>query len=131
MFSVLGQSGVAVFGQSGGAAVEGMLPAALEVAVSKGDAHAMSPFIHTNVELILPEIRGVYERPHAVQILKKFLSSNPMNDFAFTYRMPRGNGYYAIGKMFTQNGNYRMIIWLKQTQGQLSIHQLRIEDEDE
>lgn len=123
--------GVSAYGQATGVASENSLPFGLEESLRRGDVSGVGSYINTTVELILPESRGVYERPHAVQILKKFFADNTLLDFNIPYRMPRGNGFYAIGRMYTHKGNYRLIMWLKQTDGRLTIHQLRIEEDND
>ncbi len=122
---------VSSYGQTAGVMSEVTLPAGLEEAIRTGNVNAVGTHVYSTVELILPKSRGVYERAHAVQILKKFVAQNPLLDFAVTYRITRGNGYYAIGRMYTQKGNYRLIMWLKQADGSLTIHQLRIEEEND
>lgn len=108
------------------------IPDQITSALAQGDAKVISKHFHSSVQLILLDSEGMYNREQAEQILRIFFSQHlPTN---FTVRHEGGSqtkdSRFIIGILRTGKGIYRVSLFLKIIDGNLSIHQLRIEEDN-
>jgi len=108
------------------------IPDQIMSALAKGDAKEISKHFHSSVQLILLDSEGMYNREQAEQILRIFFSQHQPTDF--TVRHEGGSltkdSRFIIGILRTGKGIYRVSLFLKIIDGNLSIHQLRIEEDN-
>jgi len=107
------------------------VPEGIVLSFKAGNAAELSKFFHDNVELIILEKEDVYSRSQAEQIIRKFFSEHPPEDFKIIFKGGKVNSRYAIGSLETPGKTYRVYFLLKKQDGSPYIHQLRIEEETE
>jgi hypothetical protein len=91
-----------------------------------GDAKKVASHFNENIELVIIDRELVCSQAQGEQILKDFFGQNKPLDFKITHQ-GGDDSSYAIGKMQTGNGNFRIYITLKSKSGKSQIVQLRIE----
>ena len=91
-----------------------------------GDAKIVASHFNENIELVVVDKELVCSQAQGEQILKDFFTRNKPADFKITHQ-GSNDSPYAIGKMQTANGNFRIYITLKSKGGKLQIVLLRID----
>jgi hypothetical protein len=109
----------------------GSIPEAVILAFRAGNAEELSKHFYNNIELILLENEDVYSKVQAEQILKKFFADHRPSAFNIIHEGGKETSRYAIGSLTTSSGNFRVSFLIKNQDGTLLIHQLRIEEENE
>jgi hypothetical protein len=100
-------------------------------ALKSGNAKEVARYFNSSVELTVPGSDGVvYSKTQAELILKDYLSKNKASAVKIIHRGSSAVGsQFAIGSFETESGNYRIYIFIKETGGTSSIHELSIEKE--
>ena len=106
------------------------IPEGITAAIKSGNSRELAKYFDTNIELVILDKEDVYSRTQAELILKDFFSKHKPTNFTIIHRGGEG-AKYAIGTLFTSNGNFRVYILLKTKNEKPYIHSLRIEEEDE
>jgi hypothetical protein len=104
----------------------GQLPAQIISGLKAGDAKIVASYFNENIELVVIDRELVCSQAQGEQILKDFYSRNKPLDFKITHQ-GGDDSSYAIGKMQTGNGNFRIYLTLKSKAGKSQIVQLRID----
>ncbi|MCX6238980.1 MAG: DUF4783 domain-containing protein [Bacteroidia bacterium] len=91
-----------------------------------GDAKTVASHFNENIELVVIDKELVCSQAQGEQILKDFFARNKPIDFKITHQ-GGDDSSYAIGKMQTGNGNFRIYLTLKSKGGKSQIVQLRID----
>lgn len=91
-----------------------------------GDAKIVASHFNENIELVVIDRELVCSQAQGEQILKDFFAHNKPIDFKITHQ-GGDDSSYAIGKMQTGNGNFRIYLTLKSKGGKSQIVQLRID----
>lgn len=91
-----------------------------------GDAKTVASHFNDNIELIILDKENMCSQAQGEQILKDFFSRNKPSDFKLTHQGGE-ESVYAIGKMSTSNGNFRVYFLLKPKGKTPQIVQLRID----
>ena len=91
-----------------------------------GDAKIVASHFNENIELVVIDKELVCSQAQGEQILKDFFTRNKPTDFKITHQ-GSDESPYAIGKMQTGNGNFRIYITLKSKGGKSQIVLLRID----
>lgn len=101
-------------------------------AIKAGNSKELAKFFNTNIELIILDKEGVYSKPQAELILKDFFSKNvPSQDrFLKLHEGGKDASKYVIGTLITTKGRYRVYYLMKSLNNELSIHNFRIEDDN-
>ena len=105
------------FGQISGQIIAGL---------KAGDAKIVASHFNENIELVVIDRELVCSQAQGEQILKDFFVRNKPLDFKITHQ-GGDDSAYAIGKMQTGNGNFRIYLTLKSKGGKSQIVQLRID----
>ncbi len=105
------------------------IPVKVFKAIEVGDVEALSSHFSQSVELIMFEQEGIYSKQQANQILKDFFNKNRPSKFTILHQGGSGASQYAIGKLETSNGNFRVHFHVKMDNDTPLIHQLRIQNE--
>ena len=91
-----------------------------------GDAKIVASYFNENIELVVIDRELVCSQAQGEQILKDFFVHNKPSDFKITHQGGEDSSY-AIGKMQTGTGNFRVYLTLKARGGKSQIVQLRID----
>ena len=94
--------------------------------IKAGDAKIVASHFNENIELVVIDKELVCSRAQGEQILKDFFARNKPVDFKITHQGGEDSSY-AIGKMQTGNGNFRIYLTLKSKGDKSQIVQLRID----
>jgi hypothetical protein len=104
----------------------GQIPEQIIKGLKTGDAKLLAAHFYENIELVVLDRELVCSQAQAEQILKDFFASNKPLDFKITHK-GGDESSYAIGKMQTGNGNFRVYFLLKLKGTQAQIVQLWID----
>ena len=94
-----------------------------------GNSKMLSDYFNQNVEMVVLENDNVYSKAQAQQIVNKFFSSNPPENFSIIHQGGKEGAQYVIGNLITSKGTFRVYFLLKKNDGKVYIHQLRIEEQ--
>lgn len=100
-------------------------------AIQKGDISSLSQHLDNEVELVINDDDGTYNKAQATSIIQKFFSNNkPSNCSIANTGAARNNGsYYLVGKLAAGGQNYRINIFFKEVSGKYMIQEMRIEED--
>lgn len=104
----------------------GQIPEQIITGLKAGDAKIVASYFNENIELVVIDRELVCSQAQGEQILKEFYTRNKPIDFKITHQ-GGDDSSYAIGKMQTRNGNFRIYVTLKTKAGKAQIVQLRID----
>ncbi len=104
----------------------GQIPDQIISGIKAGDAKIVASHFNENIELVVVDRELVCSKAQGEQILKDFFARNKPSDFKITHQ-GGDDSSYAIGKMQTGNGNFRVYLTLKSKGGKSHIVQLRID----
>ncbi len=107
--------------------VNDSMPKDVIVALKTGDAQSLATFFNYHVELVVVGKSDVYSKYQSQIILKNFFRRNEPNNFSLLQRGSNAKVSFAIGRLYTSNGKYKVYILGKGTGKNYKIHQLRIE----
>ncbi len=95
---------------------------------AQGDATAIGNQMHSSIQLLTPQSDGYYSKAQATMIISRFFQSHPPKSCTINSQGSSDNGaYYAILKLETSNGNYRVSLFMKKGATGLEIQELKIE----
>jgi hypothetical protein len=106
------------------------MPSGIAIAFKAGNAAELSKHLNATVEILLLDKEDFYKKNVAEAILKDFFMSHPAKDFIIRHQGSKSDAQYAIGNLVTGNGEFRVYLLLKKTDGELLIHLIRIEPEN-
>jgi hypothetical protein len=104
----------------------GQIPGQIVNGLKSGDARAVSSYFNENVELVILDRENVCSQAQGEQILRDFFNKYKPSGFIITHQ-GGDDAPYAIGKMPTSGGNFRIYLLLKSIVNGPKIVQLRIE----
>ena len=100
-------------------------------AIRSGNSKAIAAYFNNNVDLKILEHEDVYSKAQAELIIKDFFAKHAVKSFNIVHQSAKVESQFAIGKLETTNGKYRVYILLKKSGDKLLIQQFRIEPENE
>ncbi len=103
----------------------------INAAFNNSDQRLISKYFNSKVELTLYDQSNVYSKSQAEMVLRDFFSKYDVVNFQLLYKN-NANGdasRFAIGTLFTKNGNFRIYFILKQVDGNLVLQEMRFEEE--
>jgi hypothetical protein len=104
----------------------GQIPNQIVNGLKSGDAKTVASYFNDNIELIILDRQNVCSQAQGEQILKEFFARSKPTNFQITHQGGQ-ESVYAIGKMTTSGGNYRVYFLLKPKGNTPQIVQLRID----
>lgn len=110
---------------------EEQIPRDIAIAFKVGTAKELARFFNENLELAVGEKEDVYSKSQAERIMDKFFVNHSPKSFKFIHQGGKETAQYAIGKLVTFNGEFRVYMLLKKKNENPLIHQLRIDHEIE
>lgn len=104
----------------------------IAVAIRSGNANSVSAYFADKVDMKVLDQENIYSKAQAESILKDFFAKHPVKAFTVVHKSAeRNDSQFAIGKLTTANGTYRVHFLMKKSGGSASVHQFRIETSDE
>lgn len=98
------------------------------LAMKTGNAKDLAAHFIANIDLTVKETADVYSKAQAEQILRKFFNDNPPVDMVIEHSgVSKFGDKYFIGILRTRTGYFRVTFFLKKTDADLQVKQLRIE----
>ena len=110
---------------------KGDIPSGINLALKEGNAKDLSNYMNNNVEMVIIDKEGIYNKVQAEMILKDFFAKNPPRKFSLLHQGGKADSKYGIGNLITSDNTYRVYFLLKMTNGKSLIHQFRIEKEND
>lgn len=110
---------------------KGDIPSGINLALKEGNAKDLSNYMNNNVEMVIIDKEGIYNKVQAEMILKDFFAKNPPRKFSLLHQGGKADSKYGIGNLITSDNTYRVYFLLKITNGKSLIHQFRIEKEND
>jgi hypothetical protein len=109
--------------------ISAQIPDEILQSLKTGNSKTLSEYFNQNVEMVVLENDNVYSKAQAQQIVNKFFSSNPPENFTIIHQGGKEGAQYVIGNLITGKGTFRVYFLLKKSGGKDYIHQLRIEEQ--
>lgn len=107
------------------------IPGEVVAAISQGNASRLTPYLGTNVELVVGNRNDVYSKQQAVEIISDFFKRNTVTNFQVLHSGAKDTSSFAIGSLKTSSGTYRVYILTRRADSKIVIQQLRIEPSNE
>lgn len=107
------------------------IPGEVVAAISQGNTAKLTPYLGSNVELVIGTKNDVYSKQQAVEIVAEFFRKNTVVDFQILHSGNKDTSSFAIGTLKASTGTYRVYILTRKTDGKSLIQQLRIESSNE
>jgi hypothetical protein len=99
-------------------------------AMKEGNAKEVAKHFNVNVDLTINDQEGVYSKQQAEIMIKGFLARHHSKDAVIQHRGSSAQGAkYAIAKYETEQGVFRVYIFMKLTGDRTLVHEMRIEKE--
>ena len=98
------------------------------LALKTGNAKDLAALFIPNIDLTVKETSEVYSRAQAEQVLRKFFNDHAPVDMVIEHSgVSKFGDKYYIGILRTRNAYFRVTYFLKKTEEDLQVKQLRIE----
>lgn len=107
------------------------IPRDIAIAFKVGNAEELANYFNNTIELVILDKEDVYSKVQAQQILDDFFTDHFPKSFEIIHQGGKEESKFAIGKLVTFNGTFRVYFLLKLKNDTPFIHQLRIETENE
>ncbi|MEA3318026.1 MAG: DUF4783 domain-containing protein [Bacteroidota bacterium] len=107
------------------------IPRDITIAFKVGNAKELARYFNNNIELVILDKEDVYSKAQAEQIIDNFFTDHFPKTFKIIHQGGKDESQFAIGKLVTFNGTFRVYVLLKTKNEKAFIHQLRIEKENE
>jgi len=97
--------------------------------LNEGNTVGLSSFLDNQVEISMSELEATVSKAEAIAQLKKFFLKNPVKSFTQAHQgNSKGNdSTYIIGNLNTQNGIFRVYIYIKIDAGKQYIQEIRFD----
>ena len=105
------------------------IPTEIINAFKTGNSEQLAKYFNNSVELLILTNENVYNKTQAKQIVKDFFSTHTPSGFTIIHEGGKQGSNFAIGKLTTNNGTFRVYVLLKLSNSKQYIQQLRIENE--
>ena len=95
-----------------------------------GDASLIAKNFEGNVEITIKTGTTSYSKSQAEMVLKNFFASHKPKSFVVAHEgtSPQGSKYF-IGNLNSSAGNYRTYVYAKTVKNELTIQEIRFEEE--
>ena len=122
---------MAFFLLNANAFIAGDITDEIALAVRSGNSKEISVHFTDNVDLKVLQQEDVYSKAQAELIVKDFFSKHTVKSFEIDHKSVKNDTQFAIGKLDTSAGKFRVYFLIKKSGGKLKIQQFRIEAENE
>ena len=103
----------------------------ISTAIRKGDAEALSQFFDESVEIAILDDEDIYDKSEAKEVVKSFFAKHKPKAFSQVHQgASKGkDAQYCIGNLKSENGSFRVYLFLKISKGKHIIQELRFDKE--
>ena len=100
-------------------------------ALGSGDSQALGAMMDTEVELSLLEDENLYSRAQAIEKLAAFFSAHAPSGFSQVHQgsSKSDDAEYCIGNLATNDGSYRVYIYVAKKGDRMVLQELRFDRE--
>jgi hypothetical protein len=96
--------------------------------IRQGNIQELSKLFASSVDITIQEEENVYSQTQAELIFNKFFDQNKLKSVNILHKVNSNQNYrFGVLLLTTTKGTFRMTVTLKETGGNLSIIELRIE----
>lgn len=103
------------------------IPNEIIVGFQKNRPELIVKHLNDHVELILEDKNDIYSKQQATGIITNFFMKNPVQQFQILHKGDKDNAGFLIGTLKTQNTSYRVYVFVRKTNQNTNIQQIRIE----
>lgn len=97
-------------------------------ALKTGNAKEVANFFNNNVALTILNDEGIYSKQQAEVMMRNFFAQRPSKNVTIQHRGASAQGArYAVAIYESNDGKYRVYIFMKNAGNGMLIHELRIE----
>ena len=89
------------------------IPRDIAIAFKVGNAEELARYFNNTIELVILDKEDVYSNIQAQQIVDNFFADHYPKSFEFIHQGGKEESKFAIGKLVTFNGTFRVYILLK------------------
>jgi hypothetical protein len=97
-------------------------------AFRSGSVKDISKYFAATVDITLPSADDQYSKAQAEVMLKNFFDSHSPSGFKLEHQGASNNGKYMVGTLTTAKGNFKVYVFVKDSGGQRTISELKIEN---
>jgi len=100
----------------------------IEFALKNGNVNLLSMFFGNTVDITINNDQSTYSSPQAKFVLRKFFRKNQVSNFDLehTGTSASTHGFFSIGCLVTNNGKYKVYMYLKQQDNIATLQEIRI-----
>jgi hypothetical protein len=108
------------------------VPEEIYSAIKAGNSKVLAQYFNSNVELVILDKEGVYSKIQAELILREFFTKNIPITLVKRHEGKSGRdaSKYVICTLTTSKNQYRVYFVMKNNNGNFTIHQFRIENDN-
>ena len=107
------------------------VPDEIYSAIKAGNSKVLAKYFNSNVELVILDKEGVYSKTQAELILRDFFAKNIPSNLVKRHEGKSGKqASYVICALTSSKGQYRVYFVMKSNNGEFTIHQFRIENDN-
>jgi Domain of unknown function (DUF4783) len=109
-----------------------MVPEEIFSAIKAGNSKVLAKYFNSNVELVILDKEGVYSKIQAELIVRDFFAKNIPGNLVKRHEGKSGKdaSKYVICTLSTSKGQYRVYFVMKNMNNEFTIHQFRIENDN-
>ncbi|MDB4904982.1 MAG: hypothetical protein JWQ63_4263, partial [Mucilaginibacter sp.] len=96
--------------------------------IRQGNIHELSKLFASSVDITIQEEENVYSQAQAELIFNKFFDQNKLKTVNILHKVNSNQNYrFGVLLLTTTKGTFRMTVTLKETGGNLTIIEMRVE----
>jgi ABC-type nitrate/sulfonate/bicarbonate transport system substrate-binding protein len=106
----------------------------IDKAFSSGDVSSLTYYFGQNITITINNTQSTYSTAQAQMVLNKFFEKNGVKEFSIEYAgkpVPinnvTSNNTFYIGNLVTDNGNYKVYLYLKPKNNKYVLQHIKIE----
>jgi hypothetical protein len=107
------------------------IPAKLLHGFQTGNADELSLHFNERFQLTILSVDYRVSKVQATEILREFFKNNSPNSFSILHKGDKKDSNFAVGKLVTKSGKFRVNIFFRKTEDTNLIYLLEIEKENE
>ena len=96
-------------------------------AIKNGNASQLSKFFDNTIEITVSDKSNTYSKSQAELVIKDFFDNNVVKGFEVLHKGDNAAAQFIVGRLQTNNGEYRTTIYMKQKGDKQLLHELRFE----
>ena len=108
------------------------VPDEIYSSIKSGNSKVLAKYFNSNVELVILDKEGVYSKVQAELILREFFTKNTPVNLVKRHEGKSGKeaSRFVICTLSTAKVQYRVYFVMKNNNGEFTIHQFRIENDN-